>query len=436
MLAGFSLVFAFLLLKGHYFLCGLVLVILIVQVVLLIRYVNYSNRKIAYFFESIKNEDFTLRFPEQLRVKSLKELNKSLNILNEKIHNVYLKNQAQEKFYQEILRQADIGIMTINDKGHILFANPKMEKLLDYTPLNHIKQLNQIDASLYALFESLDPFDRKLFALTNEREKKQITLKATRFTAEKEALLIVVAQDIHKELDEKETGSWVKLIRVLTHEIMNTITPITSISDSIIKYFKRDGEMILPEQIDENTMKNAVRGLEVIKGQGADLMEFVQSYRSFLNLPKPEKVLIEAKRFLEKILVLSQAETQNNELKMELSVNPDSLEIYADEKQLSLVLINLMKNARHALEHTANGRINITAAVNDEGKKFIEVADNGPGIPKEIIDDIFVPFYTTKEKGTGIGLSLSKQIIHLHGGSLRVLSIPGKITTFTITFDS
>ncbi|MCB0474589.1 MAG: histidine kinase [Flavobacteriaceae bacterium] len=436
LLAGFSLVFAFLLLKGHYFLCGLVLVILIVQVVLLIRYVNYSNRKIAYFFESIKNEDFTLRFPEKLRVKSLKELNKSLNILNEKIHNVYLKNQAQEKFYQEILRQADIGIMTINDKGHILFANPKMEKLLDYTPLNHIKQLNQIDASLYALFESLDPFDRKLFALTNEREKKQITLKATRFTAEKEALLIVVAQDIHKELDEKETGSWVKLIRVLTHEIMNTITPITSISDSIIKYFKRDGEMILPEQIDENTMKNAVRGLEVIKGQGADLMEFVQSYRSFLNLPKPDKVLIEAKRFLEKILVLTQAETQNNELKMELSVNPDSLEIYADEKQLSLVLINLMKNARHALEHTANGRINITAAVNDEGKKFIEVADNGPGIPKEIIDDIFVPFYTTKEKGTGIGLSLSKQIIHLHGGSLRVLSIPGKITTFTITFDS
>ena len=194
--------------------------------------------------------------------------------------------------------------------------------------------------------------------------------------------------------------------------------------------------MILPEQIDENTMKNAVRGLEVIKGQGADLMEFVQSYRSFLNLPKPDKVLIEAKRFLEKILVLTQAETQNNELKMELSVNPDSLEIYADEKQLSLVLINLMKNARHALEHTANGRINITAAVNDEGKKFIEVADNGPGIPKEIIDDIFVPFYTTKEKGTGIGLSLSKQIIHLHGGSLRVLSIPGKITTFTITFDS
>lgn len=435
LIAGFSLTFAFLLLKGNYFLCSLALLVLIVQIVLLIRYVNYSNRKIAYFFESIKNEDFTLRFPEKLQVKSLKELNKSLNILNERIQDVYLRHQAQEKFYQEILRQADIGIMTINNKGHILFANPKMEKLLDYTPLNHIKQLNQIDTSLYDLFRSMDPFDRKLFVLTNEREKKQITLKATRFTAEKEALLIVVAQDIHKELDEKETGSWVKLIRVLTHEIMNTITPITSISDSIIKYFKKDGEMIPPKQIDENSVKNAVRGLEVIKGQGADLMEFVQSYRSFLNLPKPDKILIEVKRFLEKVRVLTQQETEKTKVAIELTVNPDDLEIYADEKQLTLVLINLMKNAQHALEHTTNGRIKIRAGIDDEGKKFITVADNGPGIPKEIIDDIFVPFYTTKEKGTGIGLSLSKQIIHLHGGSLRVLSVPGKMTTFTITLD-
>lgn len=428
--------FSFYLVKEYYFLSSLFLILMTLQVINLIRLINHTNRKIAYFFESIKNEDFTLRFPEQVHVKSLNELNKSLNMLNEKIQEVHLKNQTQEKYYQEILKQADIGILTFNKKGHIPFANSKMEKLLNYKPLNHIKQLNQIDKKLYDLFADLKPFDRKLIQLTNEREKKQIAVKSTSLSLNSEKLLLVVAQDIHKELDEKETDSWIKLIRVLTHEIMNTITPITSISDSLVKYYKVDNKILDVNDIDDNTIKNTVKGLEVIVEQGSDLMDFVQSYRSFLNLPKPDKTLVSAKRLLDKVINLMEQEANNRNIIFEVKVEPVDLKFFIDEKQISQVLINLIKNSLQSLEKKNGGTVKIMAGINTQGNRFIKVFDNGYGISKDIIDEIFVPFYTTKDKGTGIGLSLSKQILHLHGGSLSVNSIPKKETWFTLTFDS
>jgi len=430
-LAGLAVGFFYF--QERYIMAGLALLFLIILTSTLIHYVNQTNRKIAYFFDAIKNEDFTLRFPEKLSVKSLEELNHSLNMLNEMIQEIHLKKQAQEQYYQEIIKQADIGILTINEKGHILFANRTIEKLFDYTPLNHIKQLSQVDQKLYELFEELKPFQRKLVQLTNEREKKQLALKSTSISFENKELLLVVVQDIHKELDEKETDSWVKLIRVLTHEIMNTITPITSISESILKYYKTDRGLLALEDFSESHIQNTVKGLEVIKGQGGDLMEFVQSYRSFLSLPKPDKSLIRAQHLLDKVKVLMNQENDQNKIEFSVVSNPDDLELYLDEKQISQILINLSKNALQSLKGHENGKIKIAAGITKEGKKYIQVIDNGPGIPPDLIDEIFVPFFTTKDTGTGIGLSLSKQIMHLHGGAIRVSS--NEYTIFTLSFD-
>ncbi len=429
-----ALLVAFLFFSDNYILSVLTLMLLVVQTVLLINYTNHTNRKIAYFFDAIKNEDFTLRFPEKLSLKSLEELNHSLNMLNSMIQDIHIKKQIQEQYYQEIIKQADIGIMTINKKGHILFANKKIEELLCYRPLNHIKQLTQVDPGLYELFVLLKPFERKLVQLSNEREKKQLALKSTALILNKEELLLVVAQDIHQELDEKETDSWVRLIRVLTHEIMNTITPITSISESILKYFKPDNNLINVKDIDENRIKNTVRGLEVIQEQGGDLMQFVQSYRSFLSLPPPDKALVPAQKMMDKVKVLLEQEGQNGSLSIETIVTPKEIEFFIDEKQISQVLVNLGKNAAQSLGQQENGLIQITAGTNAKGSKYIEVWDNGPGIPTELIEEIFVPFFTTKNAGTGIGLSLSKQIMHLHGGNLQVHSIPSEYTSFVLTF--
>ena len=408
------------------------LIALVIQVYSLIRYINSTNRKIAYFFDAIKNEDFTLRFPERVAIKSFKELNQSLNRVNGLIQEVHVQLQIREKYYQEILKQANIGIMTYNAKGHILYANPSLEKLLNYSPLNHIKQLKQIDHGLYEVFEPFQPFERKLFQLTNEREQIQLALKSTSVVLQDDPLLLVVVQDIREELDEKETESWVRLIRVLTHEIMNTITPITSISDSILKYYQKDEEGA-PLPMDPDKMSSATRGLEVIRSQGNDLMEFVQSYRSFLNVPKPDKKLVSVRRLFEKVQVLMQPDL-NDRIHFSWEYAPGDLELYIDEKQINQVLVNLIKNAIHAVENQAEGQVIVKGGIDAAGQNFLQVTDNGPGIGPELIQEIFVPFFTTKEKGTGIGLSLSRQIVQLHGGTLQVHSDPGAQTVFRLKF--
>lgn len=419
--------------QGQYIIGSLGLLVLIGQIVSLINYVNQTNRKIAYFFDAIKNEDFTLRFPEKLSVKSLEELNHSLNMLNSMIQDIHLKKQAQEQYYQEILRQADIGIFTINNKGHILYANPTVQNLLNYRPLNHVKQLNQVDNKLYQLFEDLQPFDNTIFQLGNERGKRALSLKCTPITIEGQRLLLVVVHDIHKELDEKETDSWVKLIRVLTHEIMNTITPITSISESVLKYFKKGKELASPGDFTADQITNTAKGLEVIKNQGNDLMSFVQSYRTFLSVPEPDKELIPAIALLEKIKLLVQEQKTDKSVVIDVLVYPEDLEIYGDNKQITQVLLNLGKNAQQSLQYSDEGKIQFRAGINELNKKYIQVVDDGPGITPELIDEIFVPFFTTKNTGTGIGLSLSKQIMRLHGGSISVAS--NENTVFTLTFD-
>ena len=428
-----ALLVAFLFFKEHYILCGIFSLVFFGLSYSLVFYVNQTNRKIAYFFDAIKNEDFTLRFPEKLSVKSMEELNHSLNMLNSMIQDIHLKKQAQEQYYQEILRQADIGIFTVNEKGHILYANPTVQNLLNYRPLNHIKQLKQIDPILYGLFESLEPFQSTLYSLGNERGKKELTLKCTPITIEGKKLLLVIVHDIQKELDDKETDSWVKLIRVLTHEIMNTITPITSISESILKYFKKGNQLSTPEEFGEIQIKNSAKGLEVIKEQGNDLMSFVQSYRTFLSVPEPDRELIPAKKILEKVRLLIQEYTNVHNITLEVICEPEDLELYIDEKQLTQILLNLGKNAQQAIEEQDEGSIIIKAGIDQQEKKYITVTDNGPGISPELLDEIFVPFFTTKNTGTGIGLSLSKQIMRLHGGSIRVIS--NEMTAFTLTFE-
>lgn len=428
-----ALAAAFFFMDANYILAVMLFLAFVGQILYLLYFFNQTNRAIAYFFHSIQNEDFTLRFPMDSKLKSLSELNQSLNVLNEMVQEMYLKNEAKEKYYQEILKQADIGILAVNPKGHIYFANPTMEKLLSHSPLNHIKQLQQVDEDLYELFNSLGAFERKLIELTNEREQKQLALKSSAITLNGENLMLVVAQDIDKELDEKETDSWVRLIRVLTHEIMNTITPITSISDTIIKYFKVNETVVDVEELEQNQVSNTLRGLEVIKEQGGNLMDFVQSYRSLLSVPEPDRALIKGGELVEKISVIMATRPETEHIDFSVKCIPSDLELFIDEKQISQVLVNLCKNAMQSVGQKENGRVSLIAREED-GSKFIQVWDNGPGIPPDLMEEIFIPFFTTKTEGTGIGLSLSKRVMQLHGGSLKVHSVPNEETVFRLVF--
>ncbi len=408
---------------------GFLLLIFVIQVLELIQFLNRTNQKIAFFFDAVRNDDSTLNFPENTGNKSLSELNASLNKVNELIKHIKFELQEQEQYFKTILEHVSIGIITYNEKGSISLSNTAARELLNREHLTHINQLMQVDKKLFTAIKELKPGDRRLVSFNNKKGVVQLSLKSTLFKTAQDNFQLVAIQDIKTELETRELESWIKLIRVLTHEIMNTVAPITSLSQTILGYFKNLDGKVPSTKVIENTIK----GLEVINERGTGLISFVETYRKLTRLPQPDKKPISLGELFESIITLINYEPKNKQVKIEREVVPANLEIMADKKQVTQVLINLLKNALEALSNTENGKIILKGEINEYGRAQISVTDNGPGIPGDLMDKIFVPFFTTKESGSGVGLSLSRQIMQLHGGSLKVDSKPQN-TSFTINF--
>ena len=407
----------------------------IIPIVLnLIRFLNTTNRKISYFLESVQNNDSTLVFPTHISGKTIRELYEGLNKVNEQIKQLKIENQQREQYFQTLLENVGTGIITCNSKGFVLHANSAVKRMLGLDVLTHINQLERINRTLFQAVLQIRPFEQKLVSVTSKRGTIELSLKATSFKTQTDELRLLSVQDIRNELDEKELDSWMKLIRVLMHEIMNSIAPITSLSESLSQLFTIDGKMVSREQIDEKTISTTARGLSVIGEQGNGLIQFVESYRKLTRLPKPDKKIFKVEELVNRMKVLYSSLENSNSVKLAIAVYPLGLELFADENLISQVLLNLMKNALEALNGKADGVIRIMVKVGNNNRTEITVADNGPGIPDEIMEQVFVPFFTTRENGSGIGLSLSRQIMRLHGGSLQVRSFPGKETVFSMNF--
>ena len=401
-------------------------IVLVVTSSNLIYYLNKINRRIYYYFDAIRNEDSTLSFPQNTNSKIIQDLNKSMLKVNKQIQQIYLKNRQQEQYFQALLEHAATGMFTFNKKGFILHSNKLVKRLFDVDVLTHINQLKRFSPKLYQTVRDIQPSEQRLLTLQNKKGIIQLLIKSNSFTSDKEELMLLSVHDIKNELDEKELDSWRKLIRVMMHEIMNSITPITSLSESLAGYFYTDKTIKKPEEINEQTIATTIRGLEVIREQGKGLISFVESYRKLARLPKPEKKVFPLKFLVDHIQILSKSFEQNDHVTLSCDVIPPQLELFADEKQISQILINLVKNAFQALANTPDAQVKITAKTGENGRPEICVCDNGPGISENILDKIFIPFFTTKENGSGIGLSISRQIIQMHGGSLKITSTPGK----------
>lgn len=413
---------------------GFILLLELPLVYNLISFLNSTNRRISYFLESVQNNDSALLIPGDVTGKSVSELYVGLNKINEQIQHLKIENQQREQYFQTLLEHVATGIITFNSKGFVLHANSAVKKMLSVEVLTHIHQLDRISRNLYQAVQNIKPFEQKLVSMVTERGTIELSLKATSFKKQDEELMLLSIQDIRNELDEKELDSWMKLIRVLMHEIMNSIAPITSLSGSLSQLFTVEGREVLPEEVNEKTIRTTVRGLNVIGEQGNGLIKFVESYRKLTRLPKPEKKLFKAESLVSRIRVLYNSFENSDKVKMSVSVNPANLDLFADENLVAQVLLNLVKNALEAVGEKDDGQIRVVADIASNGRPEIQVYDNGPGIPREILEQIFVPFFTTREKGSGIGLSLSRQIMRLHGGSLQVRSVPDKETVFTMEF--
>jgi two-component system, NtrC family, nitrogen regulation sensor histidine kinase NtrY len=413
------------------FLCIFMIIIVVIN---LVHYLNSTNRKISYFLDSVQSEDSTLSFPVNITTKPIREIYQGIEKVNKQIQQLKIESSQQEQYFQTLLEHVGTGIVTFNTKGLVHHANSAAKKMLGVNILTHLNQLEKVDRNLFQAIRNIKPFDQKLVSVLSESGSIQLSIKATAFKTKDDELILLAIQDIKNELDEKELESWMKLIRVLMHEIMNSIAPITSLSESLCQFFMINGRPALPEEVTETTIQSTLRGLSVIKEQGNGLMLFVESYRKLTRLPKPDRKIFRVEELTSRIKVLYTSLENSARIKLTITVNPREMELLADENLISQVLINLIKNALQANEKNLEGKIQVIAGINSAHRPEIRVVDNGPGIPDEILEQIFVPFFTTRENGSGIGLSLSRQIMRLHGGSIQVRSVPGKETVLSLIF--
>jgi two-component system nitrogen regulation sensor histidine kinase NtrY len=430
-----SALLGYLIVKDQSFRYSLIcLIAIVVLTISLISYLNSTNRNVRFFFDSVRNDDSSLSFPVDTKNKTFRELNKSMNTVNQQIQKLKIENRSQEQYFQILIEHLATGIITYDSKGYILHANSSAKKLLSTEVLTHIQQIERIDEKLYQTIKNIRPSERRLISISNDQDEIQLSLKATSFRSNNAELVILSIQDIKSELEEKELESWMKLIRVLMHEIMNSITPITSLSETLSHIYGSDGMPVSPEQVTSKTITTTLQGLNVIKEQGKGLMSFVESFRKLTRVPEPEKKNFKVSDLISRVQILYSSLNKSDRVSLSVSLKDPEQEILADQNLISQVLLNLVKNALEANEDNPDGQIKIVTGTDTNNRPEICVIDNGPGIPEENIDEIFVPFFTTRQTGSGIGLSISKQIMRVHGGNLKVKSIPGKETVFCLSF--
>ena len=405
---------------------------------LIFYFINTTNRKLTYFFSALENDDYTIRFVENEGMQSERLLNHILNRIKSIIQNTRIEIQQKERYYELILNSISSGVIALDDNGFVLQLNRFALKLIDLEVFTHVSQLSRIDANLMGLFAHCRPGDKLQTRLSNERGTVNLSIRVSDITIRQEHFRILALNDINNELDEKEIDSWIRLTRVLTHEIMNSVTPITSLSDTLLTLIQGSEELkTKSESISsyKETADEIRNGLHTISTTGKGLLSFVENYRRFTRIPKPEPSLFYVKGFINRMVELARHQYPDSHITFHSHITPDDLILYADENLISQVLINLLKNAIQAIEaaEIPEGIITLHAYCNENEAVLIEVSNNGPAIPPEVAEHIFIPFFTTKEGGSGIGLSISRQIMRLSGGSLSLH--PGKETMFVLKFN-
>lgn len=377
------------------------------------------TKRVLFMIDALENNDNAIHFPEEKTTPETRDINRALNRVGHILYNVKSETAQQEKYYELILDCINTGVLVLNDNGAIYQKNNEALRLLGLNVLTHIRQLSKVDVTLMQKVEFCRTGEKLQITFNNERGIVNLSIRVSDITIRKEHLRILALSDINSELDEKEIDSWIRLTRVLTHEIMNSVTPITSLSDTLLS---------LSDTPDEEIRS----GLQTISTTGKGLLAFVESYRRFTRIPTPEPSLFYVKAFIDRMVELARHQNTCKNITFHTDISPADLIVYADENLISQVVINLLKNAIQAIGTQADGKIEISARCNDSEEILIEIKNNGPVIPPEIADHIFIPFFTTKEGGSGIGLSISRQIMRLSGGSITLL--PGKETKFVLKF--
>ncbi len=414
----------------------LFLILLAGAVINIIHYFNSLNNWIASFLLGIENDDTSLKTPSNTGNKAINDVYTGIERLNKLFRKTKIDISTQEQYFRSVIDHSASGLFSVNEKGRVININPAATKLTKLNSYHHVNALLAIDKRLPDFIFGTSENTNKQSAIFENRDGQKLLFKLSEIKTNDESIKLVAVSDITKELDNREIDSWIKLARTLSHEIMNNIAPITTLSKVISGYFISNDKTISSEKLDAATIANTVKGLRVIEERGLGLINFVENYRKFTKLPEPHFKKVNLSLLIDSNLMIASAYPGFNTIRIEKSV-PADIMFSTDEKLLSQVILNLLKNALEALisENTKNPHISIRLSKTSHTVK-IEISNNGPQIPPEIREQIFVPFYTTKENGSGIGLSLSKQIILQMGGDIIVSSGKDEKTTFSIIMNS
>ncbi|MFW5699655.1 MAG: sensor histidine kinase [Bacteroidota bacterium] len=424
---------------GYFYTSSLITVlaggfIVFIESVYLVRYLNKTNRNLTYYIDSIRNEDTSIKFQGNIKNKPVRDLYNSLNIVNDMLRNTKIEVAYNEKLLETMIEYSASGFIMIDEKGDFKVMNNTARKYLNVEYTSNLMQLKQADYKLFCIFRDIQPGKTRTHKFQQNARIIEYSISVAEIKYYDKKYRIISIQDISSELEDKELESWHKLFRVITHEIMNSIAPITSLSQTLTRLYQNNETVKTPNEVTEKTIEDTVRGLSVIDEMSHGLMNFVESYRQLNKIPTPKKVKIELHPWLILLKTLILEMIKDTPVALSITISSDCDSIYSDEKLLNQVVLNLVKNSIDALSDKPDGAITIKAQKTENHKTSLTIHDNGQGIPQDDLDKIFVPFFTTKENGNGIGLSLSKQIMRKLDGGISVNSQAGKGTSVVLVF--
>ena len=407
---------------------------IVLQVYLLVRLLDKTNREIAGFLSSIKYDDFTTAYPTKGQGASMDQLYNEFNNVIKKFREIRADKEANYHYFRTIVQHVGIGLITFNKLGEVQIINSAAKKLIGIDSISSIFELSKISPKLVESLVKLKTGGSDLIEFTREGSRVQLSIYVIELVLRGEEFKLVSVQNIQSELEEKEMDAWQNLIRVLTHEIMNSVTPISSLAatvdEELIEHLEEEGG-----QLNQSDLEDIHLAVQTIQRRSEGLIRFVSDFRNLTRIPEPKLAEEKVSKVIDHILILLKHEMDQKGIQLNLSIEPSDLSFMIDKELLDQVLINILQNAIHALEENQGTKfIILKAFLNEYDRPTLVIRDNGSGIDEEALSKIFIPFFTTKKQGSGIGLSLSKQIMRKHGGAINVKSVMNEGTEFTLRF--
>jgi two-component system, NtrC family, nitrogen regulation sensor histidine kinase NtrY len=413
----------------------LFLLMLIYQSLGLIYYLNRINRDLANFFIFLQENDTTLAFSQKRIERNFKSLRYNLNQINKKLQEARIGKEQQHQYLQIVVEHIGIGLIAFNQRGEIEMMNNAAKELFDIYALNSVDKIVKAYPELSDVFSSEFKNGKALVKIKTSEKVLQLAIKSTSLKISDSKIKLLTFQNIKSELEIQELESWRKLIRILRHEIMNSITPVTTLTIAIKRSFRKGDIRKTLQEIKDENIDDVLTSAEVIEERSKGLISFVEKFRSLTELPKPHFAVFKIKKITDRVHVLFSDELKAKNISLAVEFEQENMVLNADENLIEQVMINLLKNSIEAI-HRSSGKILIQVFAQPLGNTCIRVTDNGIGIKQDALESVFVPSYTTKANGMGIGLSLSKQIIQLHKADISVRSKPGIETVFELNFFS